>query len=1729
MMSNDSTSPLKQLLALTPDTDEPAVQSNFDKFVADGGSVFDLLKLGRQEVVQTFGLHSRTAQMLMDRAQSLAVYTAREFREQRLVNHSPRNPLHRTGVQALSGDAPTFDDLFDPDWEGASPSHSPDSSISPAAYFVRLVIIARGLEARAGEGRIRLNDRRPDLDDLIIDSVSMFQIKPTVTLVNEVLEDIIKKFIAANPVSADADDTVVDDRLLETRFPFRSMPFEWYAEQWKQVLEENKLSMGEVVRAIDLTAPYFKQTGVHGSLSDIALRQSCNIGPQGQGILLERFLFAGSGTPKPEDLAAFYKRNFGSTAAALQDSVHFCAQTSIDAQTLTSFLSIEDCLPKRSSNVTADVAPTASAKIFGSVFINDGETAAMDLSVPVTGTRQFTNSTHNRFERMNRMLRLSRWLKLPPDQTDRLVIAAIRAERRSDIKDSQRSGQPLTATPLRMTNNTLRAIGLFQEFRLRFKCSAEQFAALIDEISPYGRGEEPSQFDRIFNAQALFDTPLQVDDAPFSIDPQTRADKRIIDHICTSLGINQEAWRYLARFVAKSHNLEDQLTCSLPILSSLYRHVLLASFLGISAIELGALLEAFSDKGGSELLQRVLGESYLRVSGASSNGDILSVMHAAQSCVLWCRENDLSVSWLIQHVTPLIAPPMATQADATLLQELHKRLQPVRFSEEALRAAGVPAHNSDYSGWLELLEEVVDRDGLVLTLTGEADEYERLARGEVEAAVTSANIAQKDFERTCEVILALLLQARDAQSAVVQESLSVYLSLSQDLVLPLLKWVDNGGVHILLLETTRALEAVTSGADKINVGDEVLNLLAHLVRRADIVQKLALSSAMLVALTTRRNWQWLGLRHAQDLSLDSLYYLTLFQRVVTYTGQPAEKLLQYLELVNALPTYLTPEDLRLIRDSAASKLAEVVKWGVREVLECILYLKPSMPVVRDLVTLDAVIRIRGLAANSGLDAKAIIGLGALTPDSDKFACRSAAEHVVECLSESAVQGQSQTFGEIGQSVTHDIRCISDTLIANAPNQVALIELTLRDLTNQVLPNVTVTWSSDRPGLMDSVSVTDHEGRAVIRFKPEKGPWMGAVQVKGTYGLAQTVYAPKILIDCNELSLSFALDASRPLPGETFLAGGQAFFNVYVQLVDIPWGNPGRGRAVTFAGKGVVADPLVVMTDEQGFARTRVRSMEPVEGASLVASYSNKDSLVINNITFVDRPSIKLLEATSMAVVGQPLVLRCLVVGLGKQPSKDVEVTFFEGETTLGTRMTSEEGIAEFTVTPEIAGDQKYSAKGVPRSEDNKPVLVPMNEQQLDVYVARAAVIHGKSTDYTYPVAGSGTPTLLWVTVREEANNQSRVIANSPIEWKVEKSGELLTKVDISTDALGRSTFPFEADAEGDYVVTATLKSDPEQPQTFDLKVVPAIQWSYTLTDTGSKVVAATLPLQFIRGRTYKLEIDLPASVDLKDARAMLAWTGDFSAKGLGMIFTPATGAYVMIGDKQSLVWNIDCRDLRNGAFDLTFYCNRLDQRLVLPGRLDAPPPVLSYPKNGNTVEVQPLLKGTGSPSAQIYVFEGQGGLLLARTSVGDDGKWSVRIPEPLSMGPHVLSVKQRHIDTTEAWAPDVRVTVTTFVAIVEYTNPLLIRGSAVKVRRGAWLEGVGLPGLEVRVVKMNASATIYARGIVGRDGRWRVQLDPEQTGLLNVNAALFENDAMRSAWQYSGNTNPYKLDVIDGA
>jgi hypothetical protein len=1689
------------------------------QFIDEGGSILQLVKMGHQDVMDTFGLSGQEADLLLDKANSVLVHLARQYRNHRLTRHTPRNPLHETGIHALV-DGPDYHRLFAPAWGNTTPVGSLDANDSPAAYFVELFKKSLELEEReeSPSNKIKLEVRRPDLATREINPQMAYRITPTVVLVNEVLDSIIEKHAGTEALESEA----VDDRLLKARFPMTTLPFEWYQEQWDYVLKQSDLSLGDVVRIADSDSPYFKQPGAHSARSDIAMRQASGLGPAMQALLLEdRYKFS---TPPDESSPRidprtgridtdpqltndeFFQTNFGASFDDLQDVVKFCTHTSIDSDALASLLSIERYAPIRSPNDgpilprDALAFPEPTPKEFGSVYINaDGSEEAIGVTQSDTDEdeieRKFDNTSKRRFDLINRMLRLARRIELPYDECDRLLIAAMRAEQRAL---TQEAAKQAAAQTYKITGNTLKAVGLFQEFRRHYNCTAEDFAALIDEMSVFSRGEKSSQFDRVFNGQSLFETPLRLDGGTFAIHPQTEVDRRTVDQICSGLGINLETWRYVARVVAECYGLRSELTRSLPIVSSLYRLVRLASFCRITTIELAALLETMSPDG-SDWLRELLGTPRIGNYRTFARADVLNVLHAVHSCMQWCRENNLEVIWLVQHVTPVVVPVVASEAELSLLQELNKRLEPARLSEETLLGAGVPPLAVSLgSDWLTLLDQLVDEKGLVLE-GHEADEdaYQAFAKGEIEGAVELAKIDATQAERVKATILALLLQARAAQSAVVQESLSVYLNISQDLTLVVLRWVESGGVYLLLNETMRVLGAETVGQPGIEVGDDILKVLAHLVRRTAVVKQLALSSAMLTTLTTQEHWRWFGLRQIEELTLNTFYLLTIYGRAVVHTEEPAEKLLAYLKLVNELPAQLTPEDLRLIRDAAASSLAQAIKWGIKEVLECADYLTPDKPLIRDLNQLDFVIRARGFAAKTGLDANAILALGALTPESDVVSCRRAAEHALQCLSESAIQSKALEFGEVGQSVAGSMTLSANRLICNAPGEYSVVEVTLRDFQNEPLANITVTWECERSGLQDLESVTDQMGRASVRFKA--GSWMGLATVMARYGLGQRLYAEPILIDCDEESLDFSPSDSTPPPFEEKLAGDLEFLELQVRLVD-QFDNLAIDRPIRWGCTAGHLDPVVSYTDKDGFARTRVRSRSAVEKLSVTAQYAEKDSVRFDNIKFVDRPRVITLEAVSPAVAGQPLELRCKVIGLDGRPFKGATVTWLYGATDLPSSDTDENGEAVCTVASAVAGVAVFKAS------------VTGGSMTLELDVANGAVIHGQSADYLLPVADSDRPSLLWVEVRETAANDARPIARYPIVWSV------VTEVDdapepvvVLTDAKGRSTFPFLADKPGAYTVTAVEQGGTDS-RTFELEVVEPLQWEIKLIDiTGAPVeetIAPNQTLSFVRGRRYRLELTPQTNLDLTGARVALGWSGAFSAKAMGMTFAPLTGAYVEVVGR-TMSWNIDCANLRSGDFELTWLSNRVDQTLVLKGQLMSGLPVVQHPMPNATVEAQMVIGGVGEASDTIQIFIGKDLPYRAQTRVDGQGQWSVQLQQPQAAGPCVLSIKQISPSGRESWTPDISVTVNaTLLAPAKIQSPVKDAQVAANPR----ISGFGRPGVEVRIVKQDANTTVYATGVVQPNGRWDLATTGMSVAQIYKIVARLKDGTVESAW-----------------
>ena len=1734
-----SNSLLSQLFDSTIGRERMESLTQGQHFLEEDGSVLQLVRMGHQGLIDTFGLSSHEARLVHDKANSVLVHVARQFRNHRVTRHTPRNPLHYTGFRALVK-SPDYDELFKTAWGETTPVGSLDANDSVIAYFIALFTKALELEARADTNatkKITMKARRPDLATRVLDQQMAYQMTPTVVLVNEVLGQIIENQLEEPLLAGE----VVDDRLLRVRYPILRFPFEWYLVQWNHVLEQNGLSLGDVVRIADPQYPYWKEAGAHGGRSSIAMRQASGLGPAMQSLLLEdRYVMntvggeeakiqrvdhrTGRIDPDPQATNdGFFQVNFGAAYDELLDVVKFCIQTSINTDQLARLLSIERYTPHVSPNVISP--PTVDAKTFGSVYINaESVEAAISVTQP-DGTqkdRKLKGASKRHFDLINRMLRLARKINLPYDQCDLLLVAAARAQARKSANEPLAKAS--ASLSYKITDSTLRAIGLFQDFRREFRCSPEDFSALIDEMGVCACGEEQSQFDRVFNSQSLFDTPLRLDGSKFAIHPQTDSDRRTVDQICSGLGINLETWRYLARVVAECYGLHNELERSVRVVSSFYRLVRLASFCGVTSIELAALLETMSPMG-SDWLRELLGHPHIGSYRTIGRADVLDVLHAVQSCVKWCRENGLEVIWLVQHVSPVEVPTAASEAELTLLRELRKRLEPTRLSEETLLGAGIPPVPAELGmDWLTLLSEIVEEKGLIVKGRAADDaSYESWAKEEITGAVEMAKVDVTQAERVGATILAIVLQTRAAQSAVVQECLAAYLDVEQDQALVVLTWVDSDGVYLLLKETMRVLGDLTQTEQTIAVGDDILKMLAHLVRRTAVVKKLALSSAMLTTLTTQEHWRWFGLRQIEELTLDTFYLLTIYGRAVIHTEEPAEKLLAYLKLVNDLPPVLTPEDIRLIRDGAASALAQAVKWGIKEVLECANYLAPDLPLIREMSQIDFVIRARGCAATTGLDAKAILDLGMLSPESNVQSCRQAAERAVQCLSKSAFQSKASEFGEVGQSVTGTATVSTNRLIANAPGEYARIEVTLRDFQGEPLANITVTWECERSGLQDLTSVTDHAGRASVRFKA--GSWMGLAKVVARYGLGQRVYAEPVLIDCDESSIKYVhADTSKP-PFTEKLAGNLEFLELQVRLRD-DFGNFAPDRAVRWGCTGGYLTPIVSYTDGDGFATTRLRSQEAVSDIKATAQYADKDILNFTGISFVDRPRITALEAVSPAVSGMPLKLSCQVIGLDCKPFKGATVTFYKGETLLDTDDSDEKGEATYTVpfTSVVAGSLTVKAS------------VAHGSQSLELEVASAAVLHGQSADYLLPVAGSDRASQLWIEVREAANNDASPIARYPIEWTVVsldaepsedgEEPEPPEKSVVFTDSDGRSTFLFLAAKAGCYEVTALMQGRTDK-RVFAMVVVEPLKWLIKLVD----LTDATVPIEHIiepgdflnlsRNCKYRLELTPDTTHDLKGARAALGWSAPFSAKAMGMTFAPLTGEYTIVSG-ETMSWLIDCANLRDGPFDLSWLCNRIDQTLVLKGYLWSGAPVVEHPLPDSEVEPRMVVGGTGAKGSVVQVFIGKGLPYRAQTQVDDQGRWSVQLSQPQEAGPCKLSFKLLAVADGESWVPDVTVTVKE-----NYFAPPHIQSprSGAKVAANPVFAGYGHPRATVTLVKENAPTTIYGTATVDPSGRWEMQSkNMELQQIFALNARLSVADGY-SDWMAPG----YNVQVVTAA
>ncbi|UUM22272.1 Tc toxin subunit A [Mycoavidus sp. SF9855] len=1575
--------------------------------VAKSGSVVSLAQRSLRGLITSDQLHVTEARQLHDRARSVAVAVARQFRERELKG-GRRAFESRHGLHALTA-GPRYDFLFNPDFDAMAQSNAIEARISPVAYLTQLYRKALELEAGSeSDFKLRLSKRRPDLAQKTLDTAVMNSPCRTLSIVNEVLEHAIGQYLETFFKESDEGDSAVDRALVQCRYPWR-MPYEHWQEQINTILSfaESALTLGDVARQMDNDYPYFYRKGAHSSISDVAMQQSIGLGPNRRAVLIEAPYFPVSddasilpvtndasvvrrGNPHTlltksetllEEQARFFKRNFGvETLQELQRTEVFCLQTDTPRHDLDTLFAIQTHAPFISPNVQTN-SRTNDASVFGATFINSGpqppiglesagaiEEMEEDEAKPAHILRDLTA---DRADRVNRMIRLSRWMGVSYSEADQLVMATITAEQ----------GDP--ARPW-MTTNTLRALGVFRDLRARYGVKAEDFAAWLHQISPYGQGDTPSQFDRIFNIQSLFAEPFVLDGTPFDIQPADTDErgKQTVQQISTALGLNQETFQYMGRLIVTSAE-ETQLTRSLEVVSSFYRITSLARYLKLHPIVLTALLETL-DHGGESLVRQVMGKPVNISYQVYGYADLLSTLVAVVSCIEWCRDNDIDVVWLIQHIQSPVTPTVATEAENKLIREIKSRLEPVRVTQTVLLESGIPEtiyipdpRPGEYPpiektpNWFDLLQDLVDVDGIIRDGVSASDEdYAFSARNIIDDMLdqlytveTNSTFAQRqpaaeetvlarpgdvtvevEKRQLAETLLAIVLRARAAQYAVVQESGAGYLKLSAELVLPLIAWAGQSA-YDLLAWSMRAVDepgnAMLAAARRMSTPldqdeeeeassyDKMLIKMVDLSRLARIVQQFQLDAAMLQAHTQMWGQDWFGFE-AGAVTLQNIYYLSLYARLIKNARQPPEKLLHYLRLVNDPELFASDamdgpsaDHLRLVRDGAAGKLAELLGWSAREILQIALTINPY-GIVFNLVEFDKLLRCYVLCQSTGLNARALLDLGQLDFHSPDEVYRKAAQNALSCLTVATVATQKAEQGpvaEVGQSVTSTCEVSPEKLIANYDDSknVATLTLTIRDLTNQPLRGIVVRWSVDDAGsLRQTQTVTNEDGVTTVMLYP--GIIMGVARVRARIGLDQVLDMPVVLIDCDEDSLDIVSYTGRP-PSPPPLAGEKTKVDLYVRLKDRPYDNAGVDRLVrweTNAGRLLQTN---VHTDLEGYARVQLvnKFAEPCQ----VKAYYNGVTVDLPPIRFEDRPYIDdryRLRLTTSNVAGEDITVTCRLLGLSGEPVDGETICWTVDDAEPQASTTQDGGIAQFTFRPTEHGRVKVKAQYKP-SGCEAPQTLDTFEQDIDVLSDPTLIRVTESTLTT--IANPEQPLLLRVRVDSAQpsgdKGDKKPIARYPVTWRISGGEKVLTAE--STDELGYSTFAMPRATEGNYEVVASLSD--EQKITLQIRVIPVPQWDITLN--GQPVsTASTLTFRHGENEKYCLHIKPAAGQAwLKNERVALTWDGP-NVIGLGLSANPSFLQILPIETEEGLEWTIICKGRESAQFALGVRLTALD-------------------------------------------------------------------------------------------------------------------------------------------------------------------------------------------------------------
>lgn len=560
-------------------------------------SVFDITRMDKAQFALELARYSvADAGQVYDNAWSYAGQISRLYQEHQLSSGDTRQWIRR-GSQPDSTPAPTgYQALFKERWDQFCDEGDIAAIDSPVAYLRALYLFAGQLESLASPtDRITLEQRRPDLKKLMLDQQSAFTTRPMLTIVNDTLHSHIKTHLARTGRSQTVHQVVASEH-----YPF-SLPYDLHHHQCVLGLGADKPALGELNYRISVKLPFSQDRATYGSVSTSRLeaqRLLSGLSPEQQKLLLAPLA---SSTD-----ADGLKKSYGTQDITSLPRIDFFKErTGLTSEQIEQLLAQGKYAPRSSIN-----SPDSTQAGYGTNYIN------------ASGVRHAANGEHfahhspERFDRMQRMIRLHRWTGIPYAELDTLIFNALQSEGTDAISLS-----------------TLRALGVYRYLNRRHGIAPEEFASFLHDMPIAACGDRVPLFDQVFNRTRLLESPVWQNPQ----EPLRATDQQTLSYLSAGLGLPITGDSLLL-LMHQAEKYLPALQHDLPTVSSLYRQARIARMLGLSPFE---CLELARLLGGDDFCAALV-TGKMSASG-SSQPDVLDVLMALDWAVDWLRQNDRDV------------------------------------------------------------------------------------------------------------------------------------------------------------------------------------------------------------------------------------------------------------------------------------------------------------------------------------------------------------------------------------------------------------------------------------------------------------------------------------------------------------------------------------------------------------------------------------------------------------------------------------------------------------------------------------------------------------------------------------------------------------------------------------------------------------------------------------------------------------------------------------------------------------------------------------------------------------------------------------------------------------------------------------------------------------------------------------------------------------------------------